>query len=189
MKSIPAVLSGLLALVLALPAASALAAERQGTTVKVRVDGLACPFCAYGLEKKLKRVEGVTGLEIQLNEGLAVLYFGEDARIDEDLLAEKVREAGFTPRGITAEAAPPVERAPAAGGDEARAELAIDGMRCGYCSANITASLQEVPGVTSVSVDFERKTAMVAYDPARTDPQALIEAVREAGDFSASLKE
>jgi len=95
--------NGLLALTLAFPAGSALAAEPEGATAKVRVDGLACPFCAYGLEKKLKAVEGVTGLEIDLDEGLAIVHFAEDARVDEDVLAEKVREAGFTPRGITVE--------------------------------------------------------------------------------------
>jgi copper ion binding protein len=189
MRFIRPFLDGLLALVLAFPAGSALAAERQGTTVKVRVDGLACPFCAYGLEKKLKRIEGVTGLEIQLDEGLAIVHFDEDARVDEDLLAEKVREAGFTPRGITIAAADPAARAPAAGEEEARAELVLEGMRCELCSANITASLQEVPGVTSVSVDFESKAATVLYDPARTDPQALIQAVQAAGDFRATLKE
>jgi len=59
-------LAALLALVLVSPAGSVLAADRPGVTVKIRVDGPACPFCAYGLEKKLKRVEGVKDLEIDL---------------------------------------------------------------------------------------------------------------------------
>jgi len=32
--------------------------------VRVQVDGLSCPFCAYGLEKKLRRVDNVAELEI-----------------------------------------------------------------------------------------------------------------------------
>ena len=35
------------------------AAFAAGTEYQLRVDGLACPFCAYGIEKKLKKTEGV----------------------------------------------------------------------------------------------------------------------------------
>ena len=111
-------LGGLLALVLASAGGPAFAAEGEGVTVKVRVDGLACPFCAYGLEKKIKRIEGVKGLDIMLNEGLAIVYFDEDARIDEELLEEKVKEAGFTPRGITIEDGTEGDRDAAAGEEE-----------------------------------------------------------------------
>jgi copper ion binding protein len=182
-------LSGLLALVLASAAGSAFAAEGQGVTVKVRVDGLACPFCAYGLEKKLKRIEGVKGLDIMLNEGLAIVYFDEDAQIDEGLLEEKVKEAGFTPRGITIEDGSEDDRDAAAGEEEASADLVIDGMRCEYCPANVSASLREVAGVKSVSMDLESKAATVIYDPAQTDPEALIRAIQAAGNFQATLKE
>ena len=115
-------LSGLLALVLASAAGSGFASEGKGVTVKVRVDGLACPFCAYGLEKKLKRIEGVKGLDIMLNEGLAIVYFDEDARIDEGVLEEKVKEAGFTPRGITIEDGAE-DNPDAAAGEEESGEL------------------------------------------------------------------
>ena len=41
--------------------------------VSVQVDGLSCPFCAYGLEKKLRKVDNVASLEIYVSEGRAVL--------------------------------------------------------------------------------------------------------------------
>lgn len=34
---------------------------------KLRVDGLACPFCAYGIEKKLGALEGVVAYHIILS--------------------------------------------------------------------------------------------------------------------------
>ena len=42
-----------LALLLLLPAASA-----GSATYSLEVDGLACPFCAYGIEKKLSAIDG-----------------------------------------------------------------------------------------------------------------------------------
>ena len=32
------------------------------------VGGLACPFCAYGIEKRLNKVDGVTGVEVDVGK-------------------------------------------------------------------------------------------------------------------------
>ena len=75
----------------------------QHQKVTLRVDGLACPFCAYGLEKKLKRMDNLEKLDIKINEGLVILYFLDGTQIDKELISQKVKEAGFTPREITVE--------------------------------------------------------------------------------------
>ncbi len=66
----------------------------------LRVDGLACPFCAYGLEKKLLAVPGVASIEIFLDEGQIVLSFSREAELDVAALASAVEKAGFTLRGL-----------------------------------------------------------------------------------------
>lgn len=45
----------------------------QVEKITLRVDGLAWPFCAYGLEKKLKQLKGARSWRILLNKGEAVL--------------------------------------------------------------------------------------------------------------------
>ncbi len=37
--------------------------------LKIEVRGLACPFCAYGMEKALKEVSGVEKVDIVLKKG------------------------------------------------------------------------------------------------------------------------
>jgi copper chaperone CopZ len=69
--------------------------------VSVQVDGLSCPFCAYGLEKKLKKVDHVASLEIQVNEGRAVLTLEPGTSLDLAALEQAVRDGGFTPGGLT----------------------------------------------------------------------------------------
>ncbi len=68
--------------------------------IVMRVDGLACAFCAYGLEKKLKRLPGVEKVEISLNKGLVVMKLREGAVIDQEKLKRLVRESGFTLRSV-----------------------------------------------------------------------------------------
>ena len=68
--------------------------------VTLKVDGLSCPFCAYGLEKKLQKIDGVEKLDIHINDGVVVLYFKKDASVDSATIEKKVKEAGFTLRKI-----------------------------------------------------------------------------------------
>ena len=69
--------------------------------VNVQVDGLSCPFCAYGLEKKLRKVDNVASLEIQVHEGRAVLNPKPGTSLDLAALEQAVRDGGFTPSGLT----------------------------------------------------------------------------------------
>ncbi len=76
-------------------------AEQLGMLeVRVQVDGLSCPFCAYGLEKKLRRVDNVAALEIQVNAGRAVVTPAPGTSVDLAALEQAVRDGGFTPRGL-----------------------------------------------------------------------------------------
>ena len=54
--------------------------NNQTQQVLVQVDGLSCPFCAYGLEKKLKNIDGVASLKIDIDEGLVTLSVSGNMR-------------------------------------------------------------------------------------------------------------
>ncbi|MFB6306451.1 MAG: heavy-metal-associated domain-containing protein [Flavobacteriales bacterium] len=68
--------------------------------VKVEVDGLACPFCAYGLEKKLKKVEGQEGLEINIQEGYATFHVPSENELKKKKLKTIVKDAGFSAKKV-----------------------------------------------------------------------------------------
>jgi len=78
--------------VVSLTAGSAMAQ----TKYVISVDGLSCPFCAYGLEKKLKKVKDVESVTIDLNEGEVVVIAKAGATIKEESLRKAVHDAGFT---------------------------------------------------------------------------------------------
>ncbi len=66
----------------------------------VYVDGLACPFCAYGIEKKLDDLNAIQKMEVQLEEGRVLLAFKEGHSVTKDELRAAVENAGFTARKI-----------------------------------------------------------------------------------------
>lgn len=86
-----------LALSLMLVATGVLAAP---ASYRLRVDGLACPFCAYGIEKKLSAVRGVERVETDIKEGVVVVTMQEAAAMDEADAKQAVKEAGFTLEGF-----------------------------------------------------------------------------------------
>lgn len=62
----------------------------------LEVKGLSCPFCAYGLEKKLKRVKNVESVSIFMEKGQATVVAKEGSEIDQGELKKAVQEAGFS---------------------------------------------------------------------------------------------
>ncbi|MCX2678918.1 heavy-metal-associated domain-containing protein [Galbibacter sp. EGI 63066] len=77
--------------------------KSEGLTdkIEVRVDGLSCPFCAYGLEKKLKDIDNVKEVEIDVKGAFAILTIQKGNVVFEKEIRQKVKEAGFTSKEIT----------------------------------------------------------------------------------------
>ena len=94
-------LTGLLLLFLPQGATAQAAQELGMLEVSVQVDGLSCPFCAYGLEKKLRKVENVARIEIRVDEGRAVVTPESGTSLELDELERAVRDGGFTPRDVS----------------------------------------------------------------------------------------
>ena len=68
--------------------------------VIIEVDGLSCPFCAYGIEKRLKKIDSVDELSVLLEEGKVQLKLKEGATVSEERLQQAVADAGFEARSI-----------------------------------------------------------------------------------------
>ena len=99
MKTLRTTLALVLALGLMAPALAAqqqpAAQEGEPRQIQVTILGMSCPFCAYGVQQKLQKLEGVTDLEVVLETGLATLTLEEDADISNEQLQGTVKDAGF----------------------------------------------------------------------------------------------
>lgn len=80
-----------------LPPAPATAAEGQAVYT-LQADGLACPFCAYGIEKQLTRIDGVESVETDVISGAVVITMEPGATLTEADAIRAVEAAGFTMR-------------------------------------------------------------------------------------------
>lgn len=76
-------------------------------TYQLRVDGLSCPFCAYGIEKKLGALEGVQSIKTNIKDGVVIVIMKDGATLNEATAKKAVKEAGFSLRKLE-----PVQSAP-----------------------------------------------------------------------------
>ncbi len=65
-------------------------------TYQLRVDGLSCPFCTYGIEKKLGALEGVQSIETNIKDGAVIITMKDGFTIDEAMAKRTVKKAGFS---------------------------------------------------------------------------------------------
>lgn len=72
----------------------------------LQVDGLACPFCAYGIEKQLRRIEGVQAVDVDVPAGRIVVMLAEGGSLTEAQARKATEDSGFTLRAFQQEAAP-----------------------------------------------------------------------------------
>lgn len=76
-------------------------AHAQLLEVEQTVFGMDCAPCAYGLEKRLKKIEGTTKARVSLNEGLATIDLAEQNAVKLSTIREAIRESGFSAEAST----------------------------------------------------------------------------------------
>lgn len=57
----------------------------------------------------------------------------------------------------------------------------VEGMHCTSCAMSVDFALEDVEGVESSKTTYATATAEVAYDEARVDEAAILDAIRAAG--------
>ncbi len=71
-----------------------------GASVRLKVDGMVCPFCAYGLEKRLEEIASIDAVLIRISDGLVQIRTREDQELTDEALTDAVRKSGFSLREI-----------------------------------------------------------------------------------------
>jgi len=62
-----------------------------------------------------------------------------------------------------------------------RVTVSVEGLSCVTCEIPVRHALRKIDGVKSVQVNAATKTAVVDYDPGKTDPAQLIAAINSTG--------
>ncbi len=86
----------LLSFLFASPVNAQVEQTQKRVYVKIEIKGMACPYCAYGMEKELKKVAGVDNVEIELKAGLAYISTPWEQKPTKESLERIITDSGFT---------------------------------------------------------------------------------------------
>ena len=125
------------------------------------VEDMTCGHCAARVGDGLKAVDGVLGVNVDLDARIVHVDYDPKKAVPGDLL-QAIRQSGYTPGHRTA-------------------RLSVEGMHCLSCVAHVEGALEDAPGVVSASVDLAEAAATVDYLPNRVDIGDLARTVEKLG--------
>ncbi|XP_078208620.1 copper-transporting ATPase 2 isoform X10 [Callithrix jacchus] len=187
----------------------------QEAVVKLRVEGMTCQSCVSSIEGKVRKLQGVVRVKVSLSNQEAVITY-QPYLIQPEDLRDHVNDMGFE-AAIKNKVAPlslgpiDIERLQSTypkrlftsanqninnsetlgnqGNHVVTLQLRIDGMHCTSCILSIEENIGQLPGIQSIQVSLENKTAQVQYDPSCTSPVSLQRAIEALppGNFKVSL--
>jgi len=94
LKLIPALL------ILLFVSVSSADGQESESVYAVGVDGLACPFCSYGVEKQLQKLDGVKQLETDIKLGQVIIQMQTGKTLERDRVEDAIERAGFSLRSF-----------------------------------------------------------------------------------------
>lgn len=132
--------------------------ERNHATIGIT--GMTCAACSNRVEKVLNKMDGVEA-QVNLTTEKATLDYDADKTSIEDI-TKKIENIGY---GVLTD----------------KTELDVFGMTCAACSNRIEKILNKQDGVKLATVNLSTETAVVEYNPALVDTDALIGKVKNLG--------
>lgn len=75
--------------------------QKQLDQYQIQVDGLGCPFCAYGLEKKFKEFKELKNVAIKIETGDFSFQYPSKNHLSMAQVISQVKKAGYTPKEAT----------------------------------------------------------------------------------------
>jgi Cu+-exporting ATPase len=130
-----------------------------------KITKMTCASCANSIEKGLKGYTGVVNVVVNYSSEKAVVDFEESKVSKQDIIAE-IEAIGY---GVIDSA------------EQEAAEISLIGMTCNSCAGKIEKTLQELPGVSSVNVNFAMQKAFIKYDNTKVNSASLLKVIEDTG--------
>ena len=168
---------------------SALGAQAQKAmdSFEVQVDGLGCPFCAYGLEKKFKEFKGIKKVAIDIETGDFSFQYPSEKALTMDAVIAQVEKAGYTPNEAKITRANG-EQETSGGTLTVLSEKSVVvsqqvfvAGKCGMCKARIENTALQIPGITTAVWNMDNRQLKVSYDKSQTTIDAVQQKMAAVG--------
>jgi Zn2+/Cd2+-exporting ATPase len=141
-------------------------------TQHMQVGGMDCGSCAKTIEVSLVSLRGVTEALVSFATGkVQVSYDAEE--VTEKAIFDRIKALGYTVE-LTLQQLDMGERL-------LTLQAKIGGMDCGGCAKTLEAGLQQLPGITDVTVVFATETLRLSYDRMAVSETVIFDRIKSLG--------
>ena len=77
--------------------------------IVITVDGMVCSFCVQGVERTMRRIDGVADVALSLESKTISLWMKPNGTVEDSLLRDQIKASGFDARDIVREPPTPAE--------------------------------------------------------------------------------
>ena len=169
-------------------------AQKEMDEFSIMVDGLGCPFCAYGLEKKFREFKGIRNVRIDMETGFFTFNYPTEKALSLEEVTSQVEVSGYTPMESKVNRADGSEEVVGvkevevpADADLAEAEFTVLG-KCAMCRARVEKAAKQLPGVITADWDQDSQKMTLKFDQKQISQAEVEMAIARAGHDTGSVK-
>ena len=134
---------------------------KENSTMDLPLSGVESEHCALIVDKGLAKVKGIKSHKVELNNKRAVIQTDGNSEVLSNTV-KTIRDLGY-------------------GVDTVKKTFPVLNMSCASCAASSQSTLENIPGVINVAVNYANATANIEYIPTITSPQKFKSALQNVG--------
>ncbi|HEY9342582.1 MAG TPA: heavy metal translocating P-type ATPase [Hanamia sp.] len=134
---------------------------KENNTIDLPLSGVESEHCALIVDKGLSKVPGISSHKVELNNKRAVINTNGGIEVLPNAV-KAIRGLGYDV-------------------DTVKKSFPVLNMSCASCAASSQSTLENIPGVINVAVNYANAIANVEYIPTITNPQQLKIALQNVG--------
>ncbi|CAL5360056.1 unnamed protein product [Camellia sinensis] len=145
--------------------------EKTIHVCRIQIKGMTCISCSTVVESALQVVPGVQKAQVALATEKAQVHY-DPKIVSYNQLIEAIEDTGFEAILIST------------GEDKSKIMLKIEGVQTDNSMRMIENSLQALPGIEDIDIDFELKKISIYYESDLTGPRNFIQVIESTGSGS-----
>jgi P-type Cu2+ transporter len=134
---------------------------KENSTMDLPLAAVESEHCALIVDKGLAKVKGIKSHKVELNNKRAVIQTDGNSEVLSNTV-KTIRDLGY-------------------GVDTVKKTFPVLNMSCASCAASSQSTLENIPGVINVAVNYANTTANIEYIPTITSPQKFKSALQNVG--------
>ncbi len=161
---------------------------------EIQVDGLGCPFCAYGLEKKFKEFKGIKEVQIKIETGDFKFAYPSEKQLTMQAVVDQVKKAGYTPKTAKIIRSNGEQENLSVPGNKIadKSQLITESLKvkgnCQMCKSRIETAALTIEGVNKALWNVDTKILEVDFNDKETSIREISKKIATSGHDTATME-